>query len=57
MWADECESSWKLLKDKLSTAPILTIPEEGGEYVVYSDASKLGLGCVLMNSLWVVEKA
>ncbi|XP_058080636.1 uncharacterized protein LOC131228786 [Magnolia sinica] len=29
---------------------VLTLPHEGGKFVVYSDASKLGLGCVLMQN-------
>lgn len=37
------------MKQKLSTAPVLTLPEGGSEYVVYTDASKNGLGCVLMQ--------
>jgi len=31
------------------TAPVLAIPEGNDEYVVYSDASCQGLGCVLMQ--------
>lgn len=48
-WSEECENSFRILKDKFSSAPILTLPEEGGKYVVYTDASKNGLGCVLMQ--------
>ena len=31
------------------TTPILTIPSSLGGFVVYSDASRQGLGCVLMQ--------
>ncbi|XP_057811844.1 uncharacterized protein LOC131026086 [Salvia miltiorrhiza] len=48
-WTNECEESFQLLKEKLTTAPVLTIPEPDKEYVVYTDASKNGLGCVLMQ--------
>jgi hypothetical protein len=34
---------------KLTTAPMLTLPSGTGGLVVYSDASKKGLGCVLLQ--------
>ncbi|KAA3461685.1 DNA/RNA polymerases superfamily protein [Gossypium australe] len=37
-----------ILKNMLIEAPILTQPETGKEFIVYSDASLCGLGCVLM---------
>jgi len=39
------------------TAPILIIPEGNEGYVLYSDASRQGLGCVLMQNGKVVEYA
>ena len=39
------------------TAPILTIPSSSGRFVVYSDASRQGLGCVLMQHGKVVAYA
>ena len=47
-WTPECQQSFEILKERLTTAPVLTLPVEGGRFVVYSDASKQGLGCVLM---------
>ena len=38
----------------LNSAPILIVPERGQRYIVYCDASKDGLGCVLMQSGKVV---
>ena len=32
------------------TAPVLALPMKYGNFVVYSDASKKGLGCVLMQN-------
>src|SRR3954469_17596235 len=46
-WSDECEASFLELKTRLTTAPILIIPERGLGYTVSCDASLLGLGCVL----------
>ncbi|RVW62435.1 hypothetical protein CK203_064199 [Vitis vinifera] len=45
--------SFQELKNRLVTAPILTIPSGLGGFVVYSDASYQGLGCVLMQT-WKV---
>ena len=33
---------------RLSLAPILIVPDRGQGYIVYCDASWVGLGCVLM---------
>lgn len=48
-WDENCENSFCQLKWKLITTPVLVIPSGSGGYVVYSDASCLGLGCVLMQ--------
>ncbi|KAA0052387.1 ty3-gypsy retrotransposon protein [Cucumis melo var. makuwa] len=48
VWSKACEDSFQNLKQKLVTAPILTIPDGSGSFVIYGDASKKGLGCVLM---------
>ncbi|KAL4033202.1 hypothetical protein IC575_006288 [Cucumis melo] len=45
------------LKQKLVTAPVLTVPDGSGSFVIYSDASKKGLGCVLMQQGKVVTYA
>jgi len=39
------------------TAPILTLPEPGKCFIVYSDASRVGLGCVLMQDGKVIAYA
>ena len=54
---DACERSFKLLKDKLTTAPVLTLPEGPDGYVIYCDASGVGLGCVLMQHGKVIAYA
>ncbi|GKV45643.1 hypothetical protein SLEP1_g52705 [Rubroshorea leprosula] len=48
-WIDKCEQSFQELKNRLVTAPILDIPDNGGNFVVYTDASHKGLGYVLMQ--------
>ena len=47
-WNDQCEKAFQKLKRRLTSAPILIVPERGQMYTVYCDASKDGLGCVLM---------
>ena len=49
VWNDACEHSFQELKKRLTSAPILVIPERGLGYTVYCDASRDGLGCVLMQ--------
>ena len=46
-WTLDCQRSFEILKEKLVIAPVLTLPVEGGHYVVYSDTFKQGLGYVL----------
>jgi len=53
-WSDQWEEAFQELKRFLTTARILTLPEEGKEYTIYSDASKNGLGCVLMQDDMVI---
>ncbi|GAU51023.1 hypothetical protein TSUD_411670 [Trifolium subterraneum] len=45
------------LKEKLTTAPVLILPDAKESFVVYCDASKLGLGGVLMQKGKVVAYA
>ncbi|KAA0060839.1 pol protein [Cucumis melo var. makuwa] len=57
VWSKACEDSFQNLKQKLVTAPVLTIPDGSGSFVIYSDASKKGLGCVSMQQGKVVAYA
>ncbi|KAK1629506.1 hypothetical protein QYE76_003821 [Lolium multiflorum] len=34
VWSDECEKSFQTLKEKLTTAPVLAVPEDGKDYTV-----------------------
>ena len=56
-WTDACEQSLQELKTKLTTAPVLTIPSGKGDFIIYSDASHQGLGCVLMQRGRVIAYA
>ncbi|XP_060972356.1 uncharacterized mitochondrial protein AtMg00860-like [Cannabis sativa] len=48
VWPEKREGSFQTLKDQLITAPVLCVPNNKDKLVVYCDASKQGLGCVLM---------
>ena len=37
------------MKDKLTSAPLLTLPKGTQEFMVYSDASRVGLDCILIK--------
>nr|CAD39902.2 OSJNBa0065B15.6 [Oryza sativa Japonica Group] len=56
-WSEECEQSFQELKNRLISAPILILPGPKKGFQVYCDASKLGLGCVLMQDGKVVAYA
>jgi len=56
-WSDECEESFQKLKTLLTSAPVLTLLEEGVDFTVYCDASGVGLGGVLMQKGKVIVYA
>ncbi|KAA3484506.1 DNA/RNA polymerases superfamily protein [Gossypium australe] len=56
-WTEKCQHSFEKLKALLTEALVLVQPELGKEFVVYSDASLYGLGCVLMQEGKVIAYA
>ncbi|XP_073221486.1 uncharacterized protein [Cicer arietinum] len=56
-WTEECERSFQMMKEKLTTSPVLVLPQPEEPYEVYCDASFQGLGCVLMQNKQVVAYA
>jgi hypothetical protein len=57
VWSDKCEARFQELKTRLTTTPVLTLPDASKDIVVYCDASRQGLGCVLMQEGKVVAYA
>jgi hypothetical protein len=53
-WTQKCQEAFKALKEKLTTAPILVLPDVHKPFSVYCDACYTGLGCVLMQEGRVV---
>nr|GFA49995.1 putative reverse transcriptase domain-containing protein [Tanacetum cinerariifolium] len=56
-WGDKQEAAFQLLKQKLCSAPILTLPDGSEDFIVYCDASNKGLGAVLMQREKVISYA
>ncbi|GJW04731.1 putative reverse transcriptase domain-containing protein [Tanacetum coccineum] len=56
-WGEKEENAFQLIKQKLCSAPILALPEESEDFVVYCDASHKGLGAVLMQREKVIAYA
>nr|GEX85663.1 hypothetical protein [Tanacetum cinerariifolium] len=56
-WGEEHETRFQTLKDKLCNAPVLAPPDGPKDFVVYCDASGLGLSCVLMQRSKVIAYA
>ncbi|GKF02777.1 putative reverse transcriptase domain-containing protein, partial [Tanacetum coccineum] len=57
VWGDKQEATFQLLKQKLCIAPILALPEGSEDFIAYCDASKKGLGVVLMQREKVIAYA
>nr|BAH80025.1 putative retrotransposon protein [Oryza sativa Indica Group] len=56
-WTEDCERSFQELKKRLVSAPVLILPDSRKDFQVYCDASRHGLGCVLMQEGKVVAYA
>ena len=56
-WSEACEKSFLELKERLTTAHVLAVPSGSGGYTIYCDASRVGLGCVLMQHGKVIAYA
>jgi hypothetical protein len=56
-WTDECQKAFDELKKRLTTVPVPTLPDQSKRFTVYCDASRDGLGCVLMQEGRVIAYA
>jgi hypothetical protein len=54
VWSEKCQANFEVLKKRLTTAPVLVLPDLSKHFSIYCDASCLGLGCVLMQEGRVV---
>ncbi|KAH0684682.1 hypothetical protein KY289_022434 [Solanum tuberosum] len=56
-WSNDCEKSFAELKTRLTTTPVLSLPEGSNDYVIYFDSSRVGLSCLLMQQGKVIAYA
>src|SRR4030042_881344 len=56
-WTEKCQESFQTLKDKLTSALVLAPPDSRKDFVIFCDASRQGLGCVLMQERKVIAYA
>nr|KYP72063.1 Transposon Ty3-G Gag-Pol polyprotein [Cajanus cajan] len=49
VWTDACERSFQELKERLSTSPVLVLPDTSESFDVFCDASHQGLGCLMYH--------
>ena len=47
VWTDECDAAFRVLKEKLMSAPVLCYPKFSAPFILTTDASEVGLGAVL----------
>ena len=57
VWSEKCQASFEELKKRLTTALVLVPPDISKSFSIYCDASRQGLGCVLMQEGRVVAYA
>ena len=48
-WIEETTASIEMLKEKMSSAPVLKLPKLEEQFIIRTDASGNGLGAVLMQ--------
>jgi hypothetical protein len=53
-WIAKCQTSFEELRERLTSAPLLVLPDLTKKFDIYYDASRRGLGCVLMQEGQVV---
>jgi hypothetical protein len=56
-WTSACERSFCELTKRLTTAPVLALPDIHKDFTIYYDASRKGLGSVLMQQGRVIAYA
>jgi hypothetical protein len=56
-WTGAFQASFEELKKRLTTTPVLVIPDLQKSFDIYCDASRQGLGCVLMQEGHVIAYA
>ncbi|KAI3753610.1 hypothetical protein L2E82_25669 [Cichorium intybus] len=53
IWAEAQQEAFEKLRRALCEAPVLTLPQGVEDFVLFTDASQIGLGCVLIQRRWM----
>ncbi|WMV38017.1 hypothetical protein MTR67_031402 [Solanum verrucosum] len=56
-WLDDCDKSFLKLKTRFTTTSVMTLQDGSNSYVIYCDASRVSLGCVLMRQGKIIAYA
>ena len=57
VWFEKCQANFEELKKRLTTTPVLVLPDLNKSFLIYCDASRQGLRCLLMQEGRVVAYA
>jgi hypothetical protein len=57
IWTQKCEESFQEIKKRLTTSLVLTLRDIHQGFIIFCDAFRQGLGCVLMQTEKVIAYA
>ncbi len=56
VWDSACQDAMDLLKQKLTSAPVLSFPDFTEPFFIHADACDVGLGAALMQRICMAER-
>ncbi|CAB3996822.1 Transposon Ty3-G Gag-Pol poly [Paramuricea clavata] len=49
VWDENCENAFQTIKEELMSSPVEVFPEPNGDFILFTDASVVGVGTVLVQ--------